>query len=522
MTPEHLNVVSYLLGAIVFSVGFLSARLHATADAQRAEANNASWRIREILARNDPLAPYELTRLLPIVEQANDSIARLLRWMNRALVLGASLVVVDFYRLATSGAELSPDSPFLMGVLATSCIAVGIVGEADATHVQRSTQRALSQTTLGHVAKLERALRDGTLEVASAEVDELRRAFPDWGLLFEATAWIALRSGDSRRALQMVLRHLGEGGDAYLSATVGCAAASVLDEPATALEILSLIELRRALTPVERRLRDALRLRAGHLDLVFDEERRDIGGADSAYDLHEQRALVSIGSDDLILGGSRSALDLQPTDEASLDELLATLAAWNRPGDLGAGVLPGSPFAELISLSFEGQISDQTCERLLVLVDDEADGETVEALGFFLLVGGRARDAVVILERAVRMRPRSARAHWTLAASCWVWGWEDKAQESLERATALEPEDLLLVATRRRFLSSDAADVVSSLDLDAAAEEWSPIQRVELALLGIDTSSAPASVATPREQFRERVTAMARASASPASAVSDG
>lgn len=38
----HIELLSYLLGAIVFSVGFLSARLHSSADAARRQVSDVA------------------------------------------------------------------------------------------------------------------------------------------------------------------------------------------------------------------------------------------------------------------------------------------------------------------------------------------------------------------------------------------------------------------------------------------------------------------------------------------------
>jgi tetratricopeptide (TPR) repeat protein len=393
---------------------------------------------------------------------------------------------------------------------------VGIVGEADARHLNHSTRAALDQTTIGHIARLEANLRAHDLDRADIELEQLRRAFPGWGLLIEAQALIALRRDDPEQSIRMVQEHLaGETGEPYLSATVGCAAAMELGEPGRALTVLGLVQAKRPLTSVEQRLRDALRLRAGHLDLLLagglrrtTEPRR---GEMASADAYEIRVLANIGADYLVHARERSALDLQPADEVILRELLTALARWDERGAKMAEGDARSPFDELVRISEEEQISDAMFARLGALAAD-ADGETIESIGFFVLVGGRARDAVESLERAVRMRPRSSRAHWALAVGSWLWGWEDKAQESLERAVALDPEDLLLVATRRRFLAS-ASEVQETLDLVAESNEWSAIQTVQLALLGIGLAPAKVSdSSTPHERFHARVTAMALAS----------
>src|SRR4051794_13172046 len=95
----HLDVIGYLLAAVVFSVAFLIGRSQDATNTLIQAASDASWRIREVLGRGEEIAPEEIYASLAIVVEDRDSFDRATRWVNLGLFVAIAIVFFDGMRL---------------------------------------------------------------------------------------------------------------------------------------------------------------------------------------------------------------------------------------------------------------------------------------------------------------------------------------------------------------------------------------------------------------------------------------
>lgn len=513
----HIDVVGYLLTAITFSVGFLSTRNHATANATLRQASDVSWRVREILTRGDRLSPAELASLLVVVHRVDDVSARFARAANVVLLSAITVLSLDGLRLIAAGAH-PVDAALLVLALLTGGIAVCVVGEVDARHVERDLRQRLGATTLGRIENLDTRIEVGDFAGIRREIGFLRRSFPNWGLLVELDAYASLHNSDPERAFETVLRHVDTNDDVYLSALVGAAAAAAMGRHDEALSLLERLGAAGLLSADEVLMRRAFCLRAAHLDeLVDGGERRDV--SPSAATTPSTGAVV-LPIDEiagLMFEGTAAteqlALDVSGNDFDQLRSVLETLQAWNGRAattalDPAATDRAGTPFGILSALVMSAPSSPQRADAVASAVElgqRSKDGLSVEAVGMCLLACGEVRPALSALERAAALSPKSPRIHWAEAVSCWRWGWQVKAEESLDRAAGLDPDDPVIAITRLRVAGEgdDEALPTSTLLL--------PTQRLQLALIRhpVPSVSPPAC---PREVFVTRLIEAAQTS----------
>lgn len=488
---NHLDVLSYLLGAAVFSTGFLSTRLHASADATRREVSDVSWRVRDLLANGERLAPSELGGLLSAAQLGTDRVARLARWLNVAFVGAAFVVFVNGTRLQTSGVDHPPTILLLMVVLVIGAAAVGGVGELDARVVEESLEQDLQRTTVGRLHRLDQAIRRGDATEGRVVLGELRRSFPEWGLLPELEAHLHFIEGHLDTSLDIIEEHVASERETYASVAIGVGAAVSMGDPHRGLVLARRVERTRSLADDELLILRSLRLQAAHLDEMVDG-----AGGSGRTAIANRGATVAGGALDTLFEAAvedtGTALDIRTATIPALTELSESFERWNHLA-AAATPLPGTPWAMFTAL-IDGTTGLEADPSLTQRIVSLGDGEAVESLGLGLLLAGEGRAAVTVLERAVALRPKSARIHWAHAMSCWRWGWEDRAEQSLGRAISLDAENWILRLCRRVVVDGTlSAEAVAAAVAQTSGPSTSvkPSERIQLALIGVQVEAAP-------------------------------
>lgn len=501
----HLDVLSYLLGAIVFSAGFLSARLHATADATRRQVSDVSWRLRELLAQGKHLPPSEISGLLSAARLDPDSVARLTRILNAALVVAAVIVFADGERLRSTGLEHPPDVLLLSSILAIGALAVGAVGELDVRHVESALTEDLSNTTLGRLHALDAAIQRQDTQAARSVLVQLTRSFPSWGLLTEIEAYLLLLDEQPEQSLRLIADHVHNDADTYLAVAIAAGAAVQLGQLARGLDVVRQVEQRRPLGREEHLVLRALRLHEGHLDELLD------GDALIATAGPQEDQYSPIGTvmetlfEGSVVGQATTALDIRIQAIPNLNSLVMSLEAWNSNG---RQLVSQTDCVWSDTRRLLAQPTMDARERMVAKALVLSDGESVEAIGLILLLVGDARSAVSVFERAVALRPKSARIHWAHAMSCWQWGWDDMAIQSLGRAIALDPENRIIRLARHLVDGGSLDEDAQAATLgQLSATGMLPSAKLQLALIGVQTTSG--ETPSPRGQLIDDLLARA-------------
>lgn len=467
--------------------------------------------MREAILRGDPLSTSEISGLVSAATNPNDAIARLTRLLNGALLVAAVVLAADALRLIEQGVDHPPNAVLLIVLLVGAAISVGIVGEADARHLDAATSNELSRTTLGRIARLDEALDVGDLPGARQAIQDLHRSFPAWGLLAELDAYVTLREGDVDGPLNRVSSHLDRSDDVYVSALVGSAAALDAGKFDVALRVIDQVERKRPLTAEELRIRRAVCLLAGHLDEMVDGAAAKANDGQELALMAQQSPLGSNISGALFEGivaleGDATGIDLRAESIRGLSAPLEALLLWNHSSEVPR--CDGTPFALLLDLvASRGRAGRDPVAEALRLATTLVDGEALESIGFVLLVLGHPRPAIDVFERSIALRPKYPRVHWAHAVSCWRWGWDDKARESAGRALALDREDLVLAASAPIIGRTGSASTVDEGEFEH--QSLRPTQRLQLALIGVDVKPAPSPM-TSRERFAEALIDAAR------------
>jgi hypothetical protein len=515
---QHVDALGYLLVGVVFSVGLLSARIHANLDSTVQTVSNQSWGLRQAILEGGHLGPPDLAEVMGSVRRTRDYVAigsRLLNWAIFATTLG---IFVDALVLQSQGVETPHHKMVVLGLLFIAALVVVVFSEFDVHQVSVEQRAEVDASTLGRLQRLARAIERGEVDRAMTEVVHLRETFPEWGLLVELEAYLDLRAGRARNGLARIERLLASGGDVYISPVVGaacCLEAEGIDAEGldAALVLLERIEQRGGVVPRLDQLNRALGVTAGHLPTLLDDPSSapiDAQQGDDGRTGSRRTVQVLIGQ---ALERRREpvhelALDLDPARVDQTASVIATLQLWETSREMSDfasnGVLP-----QLLHVVV-GPDEASVPALLGPYAEQRRDPRALESFGLVALACGEPRVALEYLESAIRLSPAGARAHWGRAVACHRIGWQDAAQASLGRFEMLSEETPLLSVTRQR-LSDKTVQATPAEIADSYLDGIDNMDRVELALLGIDLVPDPGT--TVRERFAAKLAERALAGA---------
>jgi hypothetical protein len=512
---KHLDALGSLLAAIVFSVGFLSARIHANLDSIVRTVSERSRGIRQEIAEGRRLAPADLAELLSVIHRSTDYIARGSRVLNWVIFATTCAVLGDAIGLSLDGAK-APDNEFvLICLLFAAGLAVVTFSEFDLRRVSIERRREITASTLGRIQNLGYAITAVDVGRAGRELAGLRATFPTWGLLIELEAYVDLLDNRPEQGLRRIESLIETDRGLYVSPVVGTACYLQLKERNSALALVSRIERRDESVGDVQRIHRALAITAGHLPALLA-----TGPSRSSYSRGDPERDAAFGAIGRGVSHPRQAADdlsvaLDPIAVSQTAPLMHTMHLWDHGGTLSDfdedGIL-----ARLLRcvVSWETQSALSETQSVAQVLEprtsDSPDAEMLESVGLVAYTCGEPRLALRFFESAIRLAPAAARSHWGRAIACHRVGWRDAATTSLRRAATLSDETPLLALTRIRFSTpptrldpSKVAGLYTTLD---------DMDRFELALLGVDLAAdEETSLRTLRSTFTHALIQLALA-----------
>lgn len=486
---KHIDVLGYLLAAVVFSVSFLGARVHASFDAVAREVREQSWRVRNALVRGEPVGPPELTDTVAVTRRTIDRVASLSRLVNYGLCAAMLVVYVSALVLLAGGTPGPPAAVLITSLVFLGAVSVVVIGELDVRKVDRDREAAVSESLAGAISDLAGALDGQRWADFGSRLAGLSDAYPGWGLLTELRAYLDLVNGDPASGLRRV-RGLAAGrGPVYLSAVVGTACALAEDDSAAALRLLDGLAAGGRGARHLPSLRTALGVWWAHLDVL---------GLGHQPTGHSGGAGPGLGS--AFAGPGRSGgrppgsapaqvLDLLPTQIQQTSAALGLSTAWWSSDEEHLRRLAvGTPLAFALDLVLAGDGADGGPLPRFDNALRFKDAATLETFGLIFLAKGRTREAFRMIEHSIRIMPGNYRTHWAMALVCQRFGWHTAAEASLQRMNALAPDDPLLALTSRYL--SDCGSLPDPGELEQFRARGA-VPRLMLALLGIDVAATP-------------------------------
>lgn len=489
---KHLDALGYLLAAVVFSVGFLSARIHSNLDSIVRTVSERSRGVRQELAEGRRLAPADLADLLSVIHRSTDYVAVGSRVLNWIIFATTCAVLVDAVGLSMDGVSAPDNELIVICLLFVAGLAVVMFSEFDVRRVSIERRREIATSTLGRIQNLGYAIAESDVAHARRDLDRLRATFPTWGLLVELDAYVDLLDKRPEQGLQRIESLIETERGLYVSPVVGTACCLQLKNRNSALALLSRIERRDPSVSDVQRIHRALAITAGHLPALL----ATVPSQPSYSRGEVGRNAVSGATEQKVSHWRQPAEDLSvaldPVAVGQTAPAMRTMQLWDHGSDLsnfgGEGILSR---LLLCVLNWEEQSAS---EKQLVAVleprySDSPDAGMLESVGLVAYTCGEPRVALRFFEAAIRLAPAATRSHWGRAIACHRVGWKDAATTSLRRAITLSDETPLLSLTRIRFSRPS-----TSLDPAEVAGMYTALgdmDRFELALLGVDLGVEP-------------------------------
>jgi hypothetical protein len=483
---SHVDALGYLLAAVVFSVGFLSGRIHSNLDSTVRAIGERSWGVREAIGEGSRLGPADLAELLGVVRGSTDYVAVGSRILNWTIFATTFAVLGDAIALRARGVDAPDHEMLVIFLLFAASLGVVTFSEFDVRRVSIERHREISASTLGRLQKLAHLMAAGDIPRASRELARLRETFPTWGLLVELEAYLDLLRGQPRRGLKRIESLLDRGGDLYVSPVVGAACCLELGGRDSALELLARIERRHENTG-HLGLQRALAVSAGHLPalLASRDSLTPASSLDSPTRSHSvTQELIGREIERRRQPVRELAFDLDPAKVPQTAHLMTTLERWERGGQL-QDFASDRVLSSLLQIVLGPETQTSAAALLQSCAADCHDPVTLESFGLVAFACGEPRSALGFFEAAIRLAPAAARSHWGRAIACHRVGWFDAASASLRRVATLSNDAPLLSLTQRLFqdqpVRMDPAEVASTYPMGLDG-----MHRFELALLGID------------------------------------
>jgi tetratricopeptide (TPR) repeat protein len=482
---KHIDVMGFLLSALVFSVGFLSAREHSQYEAIATQVRERAWHLTEILTEGKRLVPEDLLLELAVIRPSRDRVALFSRCVNLLIFVFIALVYGDAVRLAHLLEGVPHDATLITTCLFGSAIFVTGLGEYDSQRVAVDERELVSRSVLGQFEALRQLVDDGDLPTARDRLATLIEQYPQSNLLNELAALLTLQSGDVSAAWERATQTVAQA-EVHFSPMLLGEAAVTLQREDDARQLLQDLNARARVASAQL-LETSLALRTLQPETVFNQ--LPAGVLDAAE--RATRDSASIG------------LDVRLGELAGVRELVGDLIAWHAPGTDADTTLRGPTLVALL-----GELGRRGRDELLLDTEDFRSPALI-TLGLVCLAQDRSRGALRLFERAVRLTPASAIAHWGRAIACRQLAWTDAAFDSLRRAETLGLPETLLAATRNLLANDPESLSENDLLVEGTATD---LERLMLALAGVTTQSVQNDSRRARllENLTHRDTAFSR------------
>jgi hypothetical protein len=452
----YVESLGFVVAAIVFSIGLLSARIHDSFNALLRQTVELSWTMRVRLIERQRVSPADIDELTSALSDAADPVAGASLTLNRLLLVVSGVIFALAITAKTAPAD-PPHSDLLLTLLFGTCVSVVLLGEYDWCLVARRRRRLMESATLGRIRSLGDALSERDSKAVAARLARLRSDFPRWGLLCELDALLDIYAGALDRALATIGELVAEPEpDLYLSQLIAVEAATSQLDDAAGHQLLAEIARAEPTLPYVAELFHAFELRLAHLDALVDATQTD--APDRAGELSWAQQMAGAAAEEHGYR-STSGLDLRPHSLPGVSHLVSIIAFWNdatRPPDHSTAPRP-SALRVVLDQAFGPSVSaTETANR-------RWGAGTLETFGVVAMAHGRPRDGLQLLERAAREDPTAARTQWWIAIACRHLNWQTAAAKALDRSETLDPDDPLIDATRSWLSAADATAVSAEI-----------------------------------------------------------
>lgn len=459
----YLEVTSYMLTVLTFSVGFLTTRRHAHFDVLAKDLADRSWKIRQALNQGQDLGPRDLAEDVAAVSGEPESVTTFARAVNASFFVSACVVVALGL---TKPGDLS--SVTLLLILLVSTALVFALGEYDVRWMERREQDLAQGTVLGQLAVIDEALRSRDGALAKGEIERIREAYPHWGfgreleLALVATGEVLLH-GDAEEPEDNPMELLKAGSALHAAPFLVAEAQLRRKNPVGALQDFQIVVPRSDSSRTVDRLQLVLGFAAGLPRAVFLEPAlppqwlNERGGLELGL-----RSLPAV---------HRAAQALHDFDSGMpLRDWIVTHS--------------GRPTWLVARAATRGE---RDLKDVLASASEPMYSGALNSLGIVYLARGRDADALRLFEAAIRVRPNSSTSHWGHAVSCFRRGWVDAARQSLHRAESLDPASVRVLSfTRRAFAGED----LHLLANQPTEPQWSAWEAIQMALLNCRVKDA--------------------------------
>ena len=446
----YLEVTSYLLTVLTFSVGFLSTRRHAHFDVLSKDIADRSWKIRQALNLGQDLGPRDLAEDIVAVKVDPDSVSTFARMVNAFFFISAC---------AVAGIGLFEPQPVheaaLLALVLLSTALVFALGEFDVRWMASKERDLARDTALGQLAVVDRALRSGEGRTATDEIARIRETYPQWAFGRELEfALAATEMGFEVAGTPMEL--LEAGGSLYAAPLLAAEHQLQRGNPIGALQDFHIIAPRSSTSRTVDKLNIVIGFTVGLPRTVFTEP------AITSRWFSEPGGL-----------------------ELGLHSLPAVKRATESLRDFGSGMslaewMAGQVVSPPLIIAQAATAESSELSALMVTATEPMFAGALNSLGIVCLARGNDTDALQIFEAAIRLRPNSSTSHWGRAVACARRGWHDAAEESLLRADSLDPSSPHII-TMTRMVLEGRQPLAADREREVAENAWESLQ---LALLG--------------------------------------
>jgi hypothetical protein len=462
--------VGYLLAALVFSIGFLSQRRHASLDSLGKNVYDRSANIRKSLESGNPPGPSDLEEDLALALDSRDPVAFLSRIANVFIVLSClalgALGIIGTIR-GSGPPEVKDTEIVSMMFLLAAAIVLTAVSEFDRRRLDVQFKTLTKGSILGTIYNFRKSMAKDQVGQARQELESITPRYPDWVLLAELLAEAEVRAGSWSEA-QAVLDQIDENpAPSHFVPLLRAALEIERQDPARGLVIVDAQSARNGASRYDNFLRDGLSLMAGRPQAMFSGT--DAGTFQLPPKLYE--------------------LDPDVSKIAEIARMVAMVSDWQSSIDVSdwlaeAHDLPVTAVVRM-AVSADPESDPEWDASLHRLLAKNEFSSALNSAGMVCLARRRFTDALTLFEAAIRARSSSSTSHWGRAVACHDLAWTEAAADSLRRAKSLQLAPVLASVTDQ-FLDGRPIAHPEQYTLQATGNEATGLELLQFALIGAE------------------------------------
>jgi hypothetical protein len=465
-----IDTVGYLLAALVFSIGFLSQRRHASLDSLGKNVYDRSANIRKSIESGNPPGPSDLEEDLALGLDSRDPVAVFSRAANWLIVLSClglgALGIVGTIREAGS-AEDKDTQIISMVILVASAIVLTAVSEYDRRRLDVQFKTLTKGSILGTIYNFRQAMAKDQISQARDELESIAPRYPGWVLLAELLAEVEVRAGNWPDA-QAVLDRIDEiPAPSHFVPLLRAALEIERQDPAHGLVIVDTQSARDGASRYDTFLRDGLSLMAGRPQAMFS----------------------GTAAGTLQLPTKLYELDPDVSKISEIARMVAMVSDWQSNVETTRWLAEAHdlPVAAVVrmAVSADPEADPDWDASLHDLLSRDEFASALNSAGMVCLARRRFTDALTLFEAAIRARSSSSTSHWGRAVACHDLAWTEAAADSLRRARSLQLAPVLANFTEQ-FLSGKPMTHPEQYTLQTTGQEATGLELLQFALIGAE------------------------------------